>query len=393
VIVTDASRSTTLFGVTPRGVVYTVTTRLPFSGPELCGPAPDNRTVWVGGYGLGSQANVVSVAPDGSITAVNTDLNHVFTGLDADGTGGIVFADLFRSSFPPIMKFTRAGFTTLLARGLTFPALRSAIELQSGDLVMLERGLLRCSLRGQPRLTTIVPNMLFNPSLISWPGLHSNPDTGTMILSAGACIYDVIPGSPGTVTTLLGPLPGGYVGNLDRDPFDGRFVIPAIGVNPGGGYPSRIYRFDARSLKLTTFVTFPATLPIRPQAVTVAGSRHLCGMGEARPGRMYVMLVSSPGQPGALYRLALSLGFRPGIKAGTTRTIHLNPDPLFHLSLTNGGIFYGFVGHLDPRGEALGAVSIPPLPALSGLRFFAAAITLVKNRISVISDPLGVTIQ
>jgi hypothetical protein len=173
----------------------------------------------------------------------------------------------------------------------------------------------------------------------------------------------------------------------DRDPATGQFVVPA---HERTGFHA-ILRYDLRANAFTTLVPLPSTMG--PLAVAVAGSRHLAGIDEARPGKVYRLLVSSPNEIGADYAIGLSLGFHPGIPLPGGRRLPLNPDLLFFWSIQNAGMFSGFRGRLNIRGEALGRIAFPAIPALSGVRFFASAITIVNSRISVISEPLGVTIR
>ena len=129
------------------------------------------------------------------------------------------------------------------------------------------------------------------------------------------------------------------------------------------------------------------------QAVSVAGSRHLTAGNAAYPGQPLSLLVSSPAEPNAAYAVAASFGFRAGIPVGNGRRVNLDPDALFFSSITGTGIFTGFQGILNTRGEASFTMQIPPLKGLSGTRFFAAATTIVNGRFSVISEPVGITIE
>ncbi len=377
-----------LWGITRQGVVYTVTTSLPFFGWSMA-PAPDNRTIWVSGVGRQGAANA-RIAPDGTITNFNADPKRVFCSIEVDGGGNAVCGDAGSSQ---ILKYDGTFWTTLYS-GAPFNKIHAAgIDLTSGDLVVFDSGpsaILRATLAGTPNVTTV-----FTPVLPAFEGagLHADPDSRTMIggwATGGrlgpiySAFYRLTLAPPSALTTLQPTGVAGVPNSVDRDPFDGQFVIASAIA------PAAILRFDARNNVVTTIAAVPSA---RPRAATVAGSRHLCALNEAKPGQTYRLLVSSPGQPSVPYAVALSFDYRPGIAVGGGRKVYLQPDALFALSLGNAGIFANMQGVLDASGEAVATIAIPTARVLRGVRFFAAAVTIPGSRISVISDTLGVTIR
>jgi len=378
-----------LWGITPQGTLYTVTASLPLSAYSVA-PAPDNRTLWVSGKGNAGYT-LASVAPDGTITNINVDFQNLFTSIDVDGNGNAILCNLPKPEIKKI-KYNTTTITTLHQAMALSNISGAGMDLQTGDLVMVDaNGIFQANLFGNVTVSTVIP---FVGTRSAPAGLHDDPETGTMVGSWGSDVYRLIPGTPGVLTTIWSGATLETLGSLDRNPFDGSYVIPAA-ATPISSRPSAVYRFDASTATITTMITYSGTHRASPVAATVAGSRHLCGGGgvEARPGQPFALMVSSPNEPGVAYVIACSLGFGPGIPLGNGRKVYLTPDALFFYSLLNTGIFWNFQGNLMATGEGIGVIQIPNIPQLSGLRFFAAAVTLNNNRISVISDTLGVTIQ
>ena len=378
-----------LWGITPGGKLYTVTANLPLYAWSIA-PAPDNRSVWVSGKG-NAGLTTASVAPDGTITNINVDFQNLFSCMDVDGNGNAILANMVNPEIKK-MKFGSTTFTTLYSGAPLTNMVGGGLDLYTGDLVVVDTaGIFQARLFGTVTVSTVVASI---PRPQNGAGLHDDPETGTMVGTWSSSIFSLALGSPGMLTTLW---PGSnleVLGALDRDPADGRYVIPAA-ATPISSRPSAVYRFDARTSTLTTFVTFPGSYRAAPLAATVAGSRHLCGGGgvEAQPGKPFPLMVSSPNEPGATYVIACSFSFGPGIPLTHGRKVYLSPDPLFYYSLQNTGIFRDFQGVLGGTGEAIGVLQIPNVPQLSGFRFYAAAVTVNQNQISVISDTVGVTIQ
>ena len=375
-----------LYGITPRGVLYTVTANLSFYAWSLA-PAPDNRTLWASGKGnLGY--TTATIAPDGTITNFNIDFAHLFSCIDVDGGGNAILGNLVG---PTVNKYAGGKLTTLFTGAPLNAVQGGGIDLFTGDLVVLDSngpGIYQVKFTGTPSASTVIASV---PRPSNGAGLHADPASGTMIGSWGSTVYQLAVGAPGVLTTLKTGLPFGMLGALDRDPFDGQFVIPSSSNT--AAQPSMVFRYDAASNAVTTLVSLPASPRISPLAATVAGSRHLCAGNEAQPGQAFSLMVSSPNEPGALYVVAVSFGYSPGIPLTGNRKVYLMPDDLFNYSLTNTGIFSNFQGVLNGKGEGIATMQIPNIPTLSGFRFFAAAVTVNMNQISVISDTLGVTIR
>jgi len=384
--------NTSVLGITPQGSVYTVTTRLPM-GSGLLRPDPVNR-----GLVTATDRGLARLAPDGTVTSIFTGSTSLFcTSLDVDGEGSVILC-CSDPQGPAILKYAHGRMTTLHS-GPPFVRLQGGgLDLRSGDLVVYGGDSAPFSSRfyrvtlGQARHITTLIDMPFPRYYAFRESLHHDPESGDMLLFSSLSAYRLTLTPAPIVTSLHVGLPlGERVGAVDRDPADGRLVVASQVIPRPPPVPrDGVFRFDTRTATFQTVRVFTGVMFF---AATVAGSRHLCGLTEARPGLVYSMLVSSPNEPGARYGVALSFGFRPGIPVGGGRKIYLNPDSLFLASATGRGPFYGFQGTLNAQGEAVAAVAIPGLAGLSGLRFFASAITVVNNRISVISDPVGVTIR
>ena len=387
-VVTDLTTmgsSWPLWGITPQGKIYTVSASLPLFAWSIA-PAPDNRSLWVSGIGLNG-LTTSTVAPDGTLTHLNIDSRNLFSCIDVDGGGNVILGNMV---YPDILKYAGKTFTTLFTGAPLKTISGGGIDLFTGDLVLADTtAVYRANLTGQTRVSTVLASV---PSVTTAAGLHDDPETGTLVGSWGTGLYRLALGTPAVLTTLWAGSSLETFGALDRDPYDGWYVIPGAAVSISSR-SSTVYRFDARTSTLTTLATFSGSHRASPLAATVAGSRHLCAGNEARPGQAFTLMVSSPNEPGAAYVMAASFGFGPGIPLGQGRKVFLSPDALFYYSLQNTGIFSGFQGLIGPKGEAIASLRIPNLPQLSGLRFFAAAVTINQNQISVISDTLGVTIH
>lgn len=105
-----------------------------------------------------------------------------------------------------------------------------------------------------------------------------------------------------------------------------------------------------------------------PAAVVASGS--------PRPGGTVDLLLRTVNGAGLPYQAGSSLGTGP-ISIGK-RQLGLSPDELLRVSVSNAlpGIFSGYSGLLDGKGEAKAAVRIPKIPALVGTRVHTAFVTL-----------------
>ncbi len=395
VLVTDyagAGPTWTLWGITRFGRLYTAAT-LPFR-PWAVAPGPDNRDIWVTGD---DQTNyyLSRVARNGAVTHIHVDRWNFFSSIDVDGSGDVLLGNLVAKE---ILKYntTYNHLSTILA-GSRYGFNGGGLDLATGDLVVMNashHNILRAQLQGKPAYSTL--NVTLSRA-INLAGIHADPATGDLIgswaiyPSAQSTVYRIVLGPQASLVPLRTGAPFAELGALDRDPFDGQYVIPSCRLH-SPNQVSSVFRFDARTGAITTMYAFPPSATAQPLASTVASSRHLCAMNEPRYGTTWKLLVSSPAESGALYVIGLSFGFRPGIPVGG-RAIHLVPDALFWMSLQNTGIFSGFLGHLDIQGEATATLAIPALWQLSGVRFYAVAVTLRNQQISVISEPLGVQIR
>jgi len=96
----------------------------------------------------------------------------------------------------------------------------------------------------------------------------------------------------------------------------------------------------------------------------------------------------APNDAGQVYVCGSSLGSVPGVPVDT-RVIPLNLDGLLLASLVVPGVFANYQGVLDNSGRAGAMIHIPSSPALVGVSFYTAFLTIrpgVPSRIGAISD-------
>lgn len=381
-----------LMGITRAGVVYTVTASMPSYAWGLR-PAPDNRSLWCSG--LGPQGfTTFRVDPAGVITSILVDNGSLFSCIEVDGAGRLILGNANDGS---ILEHDGTRFTTIRSGPPLSTILGGALDRATGDLIVVDgsisRGnrIFRIARHPAVALTTVMVGI---PAVSYTAGLHVDPD-GTMIGSWGASAWQqaairrlTLGASPSLTTLYLHTAPIHHMAILDRDPWDGQYVVPTTTDTR----VSTVLRFDANLRAVTGSYPIPGSFTA--MSATVAGSRHLASLDEPRPGRALRLLVSSPLEGGSFYAVALSFSTGPAIPVGGGRSVRLAPDPLFFLSLTNAGIFSRFNGVLAASGEATATLSIPPITALSGVRFFAAAVTYTRtNGVSTISETIGATIR
>lgn len=377
-----------LLGVTPQGKVYTVTPQ-PAIIPMVVAPSPDNRTLWVTGYNpVAGTGEGMQIAPDGTITALFPPMTTFYpSDIEVDDGGTALICDAFQGG---VCRFSQGKFTTLYG-GFSTGLDAAAIDIGTGDLIVYEATgpLYRLPLHG-PASTTQLTSL----QPLAFLGLHTDPRTGDMIASLGGALYGFKPTPPLTMSTLFtASTVALQFGTIDRDPGNGVFLVPGTFLPMPGPPPppaAHVFHFDSATAALTTVANLGGCCA---GSVTIAGSRHLGGLGYAQVGSTYGLRVSFPGRRGFPYLVAVSFGFRAGIPTGTGRAIQLDPDPLFFYSLTNTGIFSGFQGVLNAKGEAVAALMLPGVPALRGKRFFAAAVTFSNGGVDRIADTIGITIR
>jgi len=381
-----------LLGVTSQGKVYTVTPG-PAIIPMVVAPSPDNRTLWVTGYNpVSATGEGMQIAPDGTVTALFPPMTTFYpSAIEVDDGGTALICDAYQGG---VCRYSQGKFTTLyggFATGLD----AAAIDIATGDLIVYEATgpLYRLPMHG-PASTTQLTSL----QPLAFLGLHTDPRTGDMIASLGGTLYGFKLTNPLTMSTLFTAATVTLqFGTIDRDPGNGVFLVPGTFLPvppPPPQVPpppaAHVFHFDSATAAFTTVANLGACCA---GSVTIAGSRHLGGLGYAQVGSTYGLRVSFPGRHGFPYLVAVSLGFRAGIPTGTGRAVQLDPDPLFFYSLTNTGIFSGLQGILNAKGEAVATVALPGAPALRGQRFFAAAVTFSSGRVDRIADTIGITIR
>lgn len=365
-----------LIRITPGGTVSTATTGLPVSALAIA-VAPDNRSVVVSGVGNGNYV-VATVAPDGTITNLVVDQRRLFSAIDVDGAGNLIMANLAGSE---VFSFANNTLSTVYSGMPVRDAQVGALDPATGDMIVVQsNGIFRLTLGATPQGTTIAAI----PQRFAGGALRPDLATGDMIGAWGTSVYRVSLSGPNALTTLLSI---GVAEGIERDSSRDLFV-----VSRGLNLITRpeVFQYDAATNVVTSLV--PLSPSVVPGRCTIAGSRHLAGMNTPTLGSTYQLRVSSPNEPGATYFIAASFG-TSGITLAPGKTVYLSPDGLYRYSLTNSGIFSNFRGSLDAQGEQIASMTIPTIPALRGVRFFTAAVTIAGGTFSAISDPVGVTIQ
>jgi hypothetical protein len=100
----------------------------------------------------------------------------------------------------------------------------------------------------------------------------------------------------------------------------------------------------------------------------------LTSTGTAQPGTTLTLNLQG-NVPGAPYQAAAAFAAAPGIPVDT-RSIPLAPDALTVLSLSLPSVFQGFTGGLNGTGAGTARIAIPAVPALAGVVFHSAFVTL-----------------
>lgn len=373
-----------LLGVRPGGAMYTVSTFPGSFVPSGVLPTPDNQSLWIMGADILSSIPtgwVYRMAPDGTFVSVSTIQGFHPSALDVEPGGTAVVTD---QAFSSVVRLSASGVTTLYS-GFIGGLQCGAIDLNTGGLVTYETKsgtFYRLELNGPPStlsLPTSAPPMNVG-------GLHSNPLTGDMLASAGRTLYGLtLAGTKPTLSQVWTSPSQLSLASIERDPRDGTFLVATNFITK----PNPVLRIDPITSAVTT-VAMPGIASVN--GLTIAGSRYLSAATRPEVGKAFHLRLSSPTEPGNPYVAAVSFTFKPGF-AVNGRTIHLNPDALFFYSVSNSGIFSRFQGSLSAKGEAFPQILIPSMKALSGVRFYAVALTIGKGGVSKISEPVGVTIH
>jgi hypothetical protein len=131
-----------------------------------------------------------------------------------------------------------------------------------------------------------------------------------------------------------------------------------------------------------------------PLDVTVDPSASVTPGGNPQIGTTLPLALSAPGDGNLNYVAAASLATTPVIPIDW-RAVPLAPDAFFVMSLSLPAVFQNFIGTLNASGNATASVAIPNQPALVGVTFHVAFVTLggpFPSGIKSISGPRAVTI-
>jgi hypothetical protein len=126
-------------------------------------------------------------------------------------------------------------------------------------------------------------------------------------------------------------------------------------------------------------------------SVEMYGSRQISGVGPARAGSRYRIDFSFRGMGNTPYLGLLALSMRPGIPIQGGK-INVAPDALFLATLSGSNPFVtGFVGVLDPSGNASGYIDLPAF-APAGLTLFVSGVAW-KHQYFQIGNTIGITVR
>jgi len=354
--------------VVPPGSQTATTMAMLFAQPQGLVMAPDNiDLVASGGPGL------MLITPGGAATTLLSVPVNEKLGVDQDGS---FLLPGFGTAVSALRRVDRGLTVTTIASGFgTGKARTIAVDIDSGDYLVGDLNLFRITHGG-------VVTSVSTPFTVTGPaGMVSDPRTGRLVAGRGIALVEVDLVN-GAVTTLaqLQTTVSGVAVDRTRDLF---VVSGLIGLTPGA---NGVYTVDRKGVVVS--LTRLAGL----QDAEVYGSRNIVARSDPAPGRTLNLQFSEPGSPGALYLAAASFSPRPGIPT-PAGVVDLTPDALFTLSRLAPAIFVNFTGTLDAKGSAAAAILIPAAPALRGLRFYLAFVTIQGSAIHAIARTVGFSIR
>jgi hypothetical protein len=235
-------------------------------------------------------------------------------------------------------------------------------------------------------------------SMYGWYGYYSqieqNHDTGHIEGYYSRNLYQLKQGAPSRTTLWQLGLPGNftmqYCGKFDlQSAPNPRHVATGYTYHPVGQpntfywYSPAVFYVDANPPYTVTAIDCDPnyTSGIQRTGYYARGldffrGRHLQTFKQA--AGKWDLLISCPNFPNRAYVVALSMsGYRPAISLPDGRRIHLVPDMLTQLSLSNllSPIFNPGPLVLNARGEAVARFDVSALPKLGGLPiWFAVAV-------------------
>ncbi|MBK8980640.1 MAG: hypothetical protein IPM29_32455 [Planctomycetes bacterium] len=128
---------------------------------------------------------------------------------------------------------------------------------------------------------------------------------------------------------------------------------------------------ETRTVTVSTYDS-PQTLDI--DLVPAWPTATLTPSGNPRLGVPATLTYQSPGDGGLFGWVALSDGTSPGIALGS-RTLPMNGDDLMVASISAAPLLTGNLQNLSAAGDLVATLTMPPLPLLVGVDFYACGIT------------------
>jgi N-acetylmuramoyl-L-alanine amidase len=257
-------------------------------------------------------------------------------------------------------------------------------------------------------------NLFFSGAEVGWDldFLGSVPDRNFYQLTLG---HNYVADDAGTYT-VLPPLPASLFAGIAGFSFDnGSFgsydvdfpdVVAPYGF--GGttellyaGGASAAVRYQAPTYEVIGF-GFPIETIIQGNVRAQLMERILGALADLpipvqdpiAPGASRNIPIHLPGSSNLDYLVTGSLGNSPGIPVDADRVFPLNADALFFLLATPGNpALSSPIGVLDPQGMTTVALTIPPIPALSGFVFYLAAASFSGASVQEISNWVRIEID
>jgi len=253
-----------------------------------------------------------------------------------------------------------------------------------GSLVVVDQGddrIYSIARSGAKKVVATVPGV----RCVEW-----NSYTGHFFVAAKNILYDM--SQSGVLTTLETDKPGlkNTTGMFLRS--DRTLLVVQGDTSPTGVYS--YYGHNGRFNRAFHEDPSPAQ-GINPRGVTVEHFRELMPVTpDVTIGGPTDFRLNFPLFKGKTFVAALSFGHAPGFPVGNYR-LHLNPDPLFFVSLTTPALFKNY-GTLGKDGFGRVTLVVPDIAALVGVRIFVGAVVLdpaLKGGIGEATNALGVTFQ
>jgi hypothetical protein len=352
------------------------------------------------------------VDPQGRLTTIKLGSSYYDLTMDGANRDLVVGTPTGVSVIRPLTGQT----VQTLWQGPPLNTVETLTPIHTGEFVVAgtdwSTGILVFRMSADGRQLATIRTLPMNPN---WHTYRQDLVTG-QVVEGGPSGFTLVPPGGGPVTTLY----GGNVFFFTQDHVDGSFLFtdtaglfrfdrvkglttlgtgswyyePVVDRSPGRGeivtgWMGSLLRLDRQGTAITTYPGAYAGVRI-----AFLEGRNLATRRVSPGPNQWAFDLHFPSEAGRAFALGLSLsGFAPGVALGS-RTISLVPDDLLRLSITGGlgPLLQGNLGRLDSAGRATAQLDAGPFgPAVSGLRIWAAAVTLdaaAPHGIATVSKPV-----